>query len=318
MERNISLDFLKLTMAFMVVGMHTGFLANFSPLAQYLSANGLFRIAVPVFLVINGYYFYPVIVKNGQREWFKRVFILYLVWMLFYASSWLLIPEFSIKAIINIIIKFLFGYYHLWYISGMFGAAILITALKKYSSKFLAGIIVLTFIAGVAIQYLGNYHVFNGTIFDNLFNYYSVHRNFILFSFPFFCIGFLINKHSLQNKLSMKWASLLTIFGIVLLFVESSFNYYQPGRDGAFDNYATLILVCPMIFVLFNKLNIKGRSKEIALYSTAIYFIHIFIMEIITKVFAIYGTLLTISVFVVSGLVSFLIIKANQKLKVIL
>ena len=58
MERNISLDLLKLGMAFMVVGIHAGFMADINPLVKYLTVDGLFRIAVPVFLIINGFFFY--------------------------------------------------------------------------------------------------------------------------------------------------------------------------------------------------------------------------------------------------------------------
>lgn len=51
MNRNFSLDILKLFMAFMVVGLHAGFLGDFTSLGEYLSVNGIFRIAVPIFLV---------------------------------------------------------------------------------------------------------------------------------------------------------------------------------------------------------------------------------------------------------------------------
>lgn len=53
MERNVALDLLKLTMAAMVVGLHAGFLNDFSSLGYYITVNGIFRIAVPVFFVIN-------------------------------------------------------------------------------------------------------------------------------------------------------------------------------------------------------------------------------------------------------------------------
>ena len=57
MERNVSLDILKLSMAFMVVAAHARFLSEISPLGEYLTVNGLFRIILPVFLIINGFFF---------------------------------------------------------------------------------------------------------------------------------------------------------------------------------------------------------------------------------------------------------------------
>jgi hypothetical protein len=51
-------------MAFMIVGLHAGFLGEYTKLGHYLTVNGVFRVAVPVFLIINGFYFYPVLLKN--------------------------------------------------------------------------------------------------------------------------------------------------------------------------------------------------------------------------------------------------------------
>lgn len=50
LTRNISLDVLKLTMAFMVLGLHAGFLSDYSKSGEFLFVNGIFRIAVPIFL----------------------------------------------------------------------------------------------------------------------------------------------------------------------------------------------------------------------------------------------------------------------------
>lgn len=58
MSRKISLDILKLLMSFMVVGLHAGFLGDVDLLGEYLTVNGIFRLAVPTFLVINGFYFF--------------------------------------------------------------------------------------------------------------------------------------------------------------------------------------------------------------------------------------------------------------------
>ena len=41
LKRNITLDILKLVLAFMVVGIHAEFLADISILGQYLTVNGI-------------------------------------------------------------------------------------------------------------------------------------------------------------------------------------------------------------------------------------------------------------------------------------
>ena len=301
----------------MVVGLHAGFLGDFSPLGEYLTVNGIFRIAVPVFLIINGYYFYYVLSKNNQVNWLKRVSILYAFWMVFYSYFWFAIPDFSFIGIAKLIKSIVIGYHHLWYIAGMMGAAIILILFRKLPSFALSISIISTFFVGVLIQYLGNYHAFEGVI-DKLFNLHWFHRNMLLFSYPFFCIGYLINKHSLHKKVTFKLTAILSSLGLLALLGESYINYHQPSRDGGFDNFLSLILVCPFVFMLFIKSNISSNSKNIALYSSAIYFIHSFILSVFRKFLELEQTHLTIVAILASALVSYFIIKVNKKLKFIL
>ena len=53
MQRNSTLDILKFIMAIMVVGLHARFLFETSSLGYHLTVQGIFRLAVPIFLLIN-------------------------------------------------------------------------------------------------------------------------------------------------------------------------------------------------------------------------------------------------------------------------
>lgn len=318
LKRNISLDVLKLAMAFMVVGLHARFLSEISNLAEFLFVNGIFRVAVPVFFIINGFYFYSTLIKKKEYEWFKKVGILYLVWMTFYSYFWFNLPEMSISAIFDLITKFIIGYQHLWYVSGMIGAALIILLLRKLSTSFIITSVVISFVIGVLIQYAGNYHLLQGSYFDIAFNKTWVHRNFLFFAFPFFTIGFFINKYSLCNVISNK-INLVGIFvGVILLIIESYVNYYQPFRDGAFDNYLSLIFLCPLIFIYFQRNHIAGTSKEISLYASGIYFIHSFVLTVLKTFLDYKGVTLTLLGITISALISFFLIKVNKRIKVIL
>lgn len=200
----------------------------------------------------------------------------------------------------------------------MIGAAIILLFLRNCSSFILVASVVLTFVCGVLIQYLGNYHVFDGSVFDKLLNYNWFHRNMLLFSYPFFCVGYLINKHSLHNIVSRKAAGFLSFFGLFVLLGESYNNFYQNGGDGGFDNLLSLLLVCPCVFIFFMKSNISGKSKEIALYSSGIYFVHALFLNIFRGFTDIGETYLTLLVILVSLFASYFIIKANNKLKFLL
>lgn len=302
----------------MVVGLHTEFLSEFNALASYLTVNGIFRIAVPLFLMINGFHFFFAIKENCQWAWLKRISFLYLIWMSFYSYAWIEIPEWSFFAVGQVIISFLIGYWHLWYISSMLGAAFLMMAVKSRSPQFMLLLAGMAFLLGVAIQYAGNYHMLPGTVYDVAFNFHPFHRNAVFFSFPFFCAGYLINKYSIQDFISLRLAFLGLISGCALLIIESYLNFLQPGRDGEFDNYASLALVCPIVFILTLKLHVKGRGKKLSEYSAAIYFIHVFVIHFIFIFVDISGSLLTLIVIFLSIPASMLLVKMNHKLKIIL
>ncbi len=304
----------------MVVGIHADFLDGVDPLAEYLTVQGVFRIAVPIFLIINGFYFYQFLVNGKTLSWMKRVIYLYCFWMLFYSYAWFSIPEFNFISIAKLFHTIIVGYWHLWYISGMIGAAILLALIEKLkvSVVTLSLLMLLTFMIGVAIQYAGNYHVFNGSILDKLFNLDWVHRSFLFFSFPFFCFGFLINRFNLHKKVSIGLTAVLSVLGLMALLSESYINYIEPAREGGFDNFLSLIIICPALFVLFMKINMQGYSKNISYYSTGIYVIHLFFLKIFSGHTDLSGTSLTFLVIGVSLIASFFLIKINKKLKFIL
>jgi len=305
-------------MAFMVVGLHARFLSEISEFAEFLFVNGIFRIAVPVFFIINGFYFYSTLIKKKECEWFKKIGILYLVWMTFYAYFWFNLPKISVSAIFDLVSKFIIGYQHLWYVSGMLGAALIVLLLQRLSTFFIVISIAITFIIGVFIQYSGNYHLFQGSYLDIAFNETWAHRNFLFFAFPFFALGYLINKHSLCDIISKNINLAGILAGSFLLVSESYINYYQASREGAFDNYLSLIFICPFIFIYFQKNQIQGNTKSISLYASGIYFIHSFVLTVLKTFLEYEGVTLTVLGIGISAFASILIIKINNKAKVIL
>jgi surface polysaccharide O-acyltransferase-like enzyme len=54
MTRNVALDILKLGLSFIVVMLHCQLFKNIDDTLYHITVNGVFRVAVPVFLVITG------------------------------------------------------------------------------------------------------------------------------------------------------------------------------------------------------------------------------------------------------------------------
>ena len=168
------------------------------------------------------------------------------------------------------------------------------------------------------MQYIGTYHLLEGNVLDKALTYEFIYRNFLFFAYPFFCFGYLINKHSLHERISFKLISILSAIGLLTLTAESYINYYQYQRDGGIDILLSLIFVCPLIFILFLKLKIPHTSKKIALYSSSIYFIHLFILNLYREYTDFNGTLLTLITILSSVFFSYFIIKINVRFKFIL
>ncbi len=321
--RNTSLDALKLIMAFMVIGIHTHFLSDISQTLNYLLENGLFRIAVPVFMIISGFYTFnhfktPTQATNSR---FKRFFILYFIWTLFYSLFWFKslqgAPNFIWILFNNVII----GYHHLWYLSSLICALYVLYFFRQSSSTFLVVSAATTFFIGVTLQYISYYHLF----FDTGLEYW-MYRNFIFFSYPFLCVGYLISKHELHTKLSLRQAKFLVMVGLFGLLFESYFHHTHKllsSSDG-FDILFFLALLSPSIFIFVIKHNIASNSNHIALLATAVYLIHPSAQWLLSFIFVnqqtslIEASLLTFAVAFFSILFACLLLKLNRTIKYLL
>lgn len=318
MQRNISLDVLKLIMAVMIIALHAGFLSEDSALASYLTVQGVFRIVVPVFLVINGFFFFSVVSKKDQTKWFKRIAILYCVWMGFYSLYWFELPDYSLQSWLALMETVIFGYYHLWYVSGMLMGAGLLYCLRHASTACLLVCIVSAFLLGVFIQYAANYHWFDSVLVNDVFAFTPLHRGPLLLSFPFLGIGFLLHRHRWHERISLSFSVVLSILGLIALVAESYGNFVLTHGEKGFDNFLTLILVCPAIFLLFMKINIQGQGKSIALYSSSIYFVHLVFLNSLRAHTELSGTNLILATLLLALAASYLLVKLNRRVKCIL
>ena len=125
MNRNITIDLTKLLMSFFIVGLHCLFMLDINEYLHFYLKEGLFRIAVPLFLLISGYYFY----NSLNKQWLFKILKLYGIWMVIYIPFWLNISSYdNIK---NNLITLLTGYYHLWFLLSLFLGGCLTYILKN-------------------------------------------------------------------------------------------------------------------------------------------------------------------------------------------
>ncbi|WOI53332.1 acyltransferase family protein [Parvularcula sp. LCG005] len=271
MIRNIALDRLKLILALMVVGIHGQVFIDVSPVSSWLTVNGLFRIAVPIFLLINGYFLAAIIDDpEARRRWFVRILSLYVIWMAIYAPMWMSQAGSMGKAVYFVAI----GWLHLWYVIGLLCAGLLLVLTRRWGSRFVAVSALFLFLVGVAIQYAGIYDLVGGlagTVADK----FGAHRNFLFLAYPLLACGYLIRRHDWDGLINMQQAIWLTACGLVLLLVESGLIYWTAPETAAVDNYISVGLAAPAIFLMAKQIKIEGRfGKETSLLANGIYFIH--------------------------------------------
>lgn len=309
MERNQSLDLLKIILAIFIVGLHTAFLKDRSVLFSFILGNGFFRIAVPIFLIISGYYFSKINSLKNLYKWGKRIILLYATWMIIYSPFWY--HGFQLLTFYNI----LNGYFVLWYLPHTFLGGLMLYALRKRSDKFLLIISFFIFLIGYIFQQVGNIHYFTGKL-DAYLNYTPYHRNFLFVCFPFLAIGYVLKRndnliHSFKNNI-------VVLICIAVLLLEASFNYFLINRNEPYDQLISLFFVCPMIFLYAKNIEIKTNFKNLPLISSGIFLSHPLFYVLFKKELITMNTLFFIVVTILSLITSMLLIKIKKKYDYIL
>lgn len=282
MERQHNLDSLKCISAFLVLCLHVGYPTydirdNVTPIA---------RIAVPIFLMISGYY-YPSLKRNGRQWYYFRK----IIWMTFWSNMLYLFKDVVMIIIFDKPInidweKFMdviiFNEYipgtssHLWYFNALIYTILFVIICNKCVCKLYYLIPVLLISAYII-----------SSIITNLLFY----RNFLFFVLPYFLIGYYIrdNEQRIKSFLEKNLCSarnvlILLVLEMILLAIEV-FIYKKVGLPVYRDLYFMTTPMVLTIFVgalyIFPNRKIKYISTIGQRYSAYIYIFHIFVMIIL-------------------------------------
>lgn len=312
--RNITLDYTKLILIILIMTAHSN-ISQYGGLG-WLVSDGFTRVAIPLFLIINGYYFAAIVHdKQKVKKYITRLLVIYVTWTIIYLPFLWYMTGGGKKLIL---INLLTGYYHLWYIASLIGATIVIYLTRNINKN--------TLLIGAYILFLIGYVIQKIYLFDvHIHMYPTIIRTFIFMGFPFMFAGYYIRKNDLENKPFFKSNAVIILSAIllVLLLIESYFIYTvkmheaDPVKD---ELYFVLPFLCPLLFLSVLKLSKYSTEYDgyISKLVSAIYFVHILAIFIITGspykadifMFPIY--------FFLSMLLSTVIIELNKKIKIFL
>lgn len=307
-ERNITLDYFKILLATLVITIHMQPLFTQGSLLGWLISNGISRIAVPCFFIINGYFIFSKITdKKAIFKYLKRLLIIYIVWALIY------LPFTFGGSIPKTLLNLFVGYYHLWYVPALIIGVALLFILKK----FIRNNYVLLFIA-IALYFIGSIiqYSFVSTSMAELLLY----RNALFDAFPYIFIGFFI--HSIKDKLSdSNFSMVYVLFAVTLctLFFESYLAYHNLTER---DMFASSILFCPaLVMIILRHSKYTQNDGYIGLLSSGIYFSHLLVIMLVKRIFGFGGFNYIYAlplVLLLSGVISAGIIEINKRIKIFL
>ena len=82
-QRNQTIDLLKFVFSIFIIGIHAQIFKNTLPVAYYTITMGIFRIAVPFFFIVSGYYFYKRIQDNKPvQPYFLKLIKIFVIFEL--------------------------------------------------------------------------------------------------------------------------------------------------------------------------------------------------------------------------------------------
>ncbi|MET7016310.1 acyltransferase family protein [Uliginosibacterium flavum] len=252
-NRNVSLDVLKMMMALMVVGIHTRPFYSLDWL-DFLTWNGFFRIAVPGFFVLGGYFMKS---STNLFLWSKRLVLLYLFWSFVFFPFY---TDFGKRLEFFHIAKMLFiGYYHLWYVVAYVVAGWLVcfcSGFKRVAVNFLC---VILFLVGVFVQYFSMFGEGHVSVW--------LYRNFLFFAFPMMWLGY---SGWGESFFSSRKA---LVIGVGLLIFESSLVRFF-GVVSDFDIFMSGFVLAPSVFYGVRNVYVSFSWRGFSLFSSVFYFSH--------------------------------------------
>lgn len=278
--RNNNLDILKIILAFLVVALHifpVTKLNGIEGLISYEIASAITRIAVPTFFLISGYF-----LRNKLEDKFylwnyvKRILGLYLLWQLIYIPDLLRFYHLGRFSTFDMVLKLVYGYWHLWYLLASVLAVGLLVAFKNISPR-------LKIVLGFSLLFLGYLYqilIQSDTLhhfmeWQFVYEVIGTTRNFVFFAFPMMLLGTQYDRWSTWVSSRKKIYAFLW-----LLLLAEGYIYYQY-QVKAMDFLLVLPLLSMFTLVICNESKSITDKTFNPTFSLGIYLCHPYAIRLV-------------------------------------
>lgn len=278
--RSRAVDLLKLALALMVVGIHANPFRELGRTALLLTGDGIYRLGVPIFLIFNGYFLQAALNKGRGWSYVKRAATLYALWMLIYLPIYW--PALVQQSWWQNLRMALFGYWHLWYLSGMALAAAILVPLAGWSVGRLAALMGATLALGLIFFYGQAWDLFSIDI-KLLQDPLPPHRNALTLCLPYLVMGMLIHRLNLAETLPRGPVLAVAGLGLLLVPLESVWVAYTAPKGFPHDTMASLALAAPALMIAALQWPGQVADRRIGDYASGIYFVHVAFVSMLLR-----------------------------------
>lgn len=265
-ERGAALDWARLGAAVLVVCNHTSPLSSLSGSGDFFLTRVLARLAVPLFMMISGYFLEQSGWKSA-RHLLKKTAVLYGAAAALYLPLNLyagqLTPDFFRKMLTD------GTFYHLWYFPALLLGVPIAKQLRCLGFREAlpaAGMLYLMGLGGdsyygLALQLPGAESLYGG-----VFHVFSYTRNGLFYAPLFLLLG------AAEPRFSRRLAPVGTLAGLALMTAEA-FWLRSMGVQRHDSMYLVLPLVMTCLFAWLLEIN-GGQRRELRTLSALVYLLH--------------------------------------------
>lgn len=292
-QKNSTLELLKLFASYMVVFIHVSFYGNVG-----IAVNALARFAVPFFFLVSGFYSYQIpcekikkrigtiltllVVATVCYSTFEIVTLLYwnmdgLVALLHRYTE---VSTFINLLIFNMPVSSDLSSGHLWYLLAILYVYVIFYFLTKFRVQEKTVFSISFFLLFLHIL-LGEGLSLFGIVLPIQFV-----RNFALMGIPFFALGLLAKKY--EDKFQAIPSYVIFISALVGIF-ESIFSRYYVGENELYIGSLFLLFAAICTFTKYADVQHPSFLTALEGCSTYIYIFHIILSSVIYMIYSVLG-----------------------------
>lgn len=276
MKEKINIDIWRFIASFLIVAIHISPLAKINLEIDFYATRILGRIAVPLFLMITGYYLLEKSLKDQKylKGYTKKILMLYGFSIVLYLPINIYMEKYSHINVLQIIKDILLNgtFYHLWYfpalILGLWITNILLKKVGEEKTSILLLLLYLIGLFGDSYYGIAQRSKLLSAFYNIIFHISDYTRNGLFFTPIFLYMGYAIKTHKSKSSFHLHFS---IIFFLCMTLEGSILHHYHFQRHDSM-----YIFLIPSMYFLFQYLmeNNKTSNKRIRKIATGIYLLH--------------------------------------------